>query len=167
MSLSPISFSSPKVYFRGEGVDINAPGKFSAAPEEGDKVDISKEQADNEAAVSGESKKSNIGKTIGKAAGAVVALLAASYGMFKWKGDKWLLPEAKGFLAWCKKTVVKPGQFIDDKIISKIGSKASKKAAKPAQEAAEAAGDAATQAAGAAEQAATQAAEGAAETVAK
>ena len=157
MSLSPISFSSPKVYFRGEGIDISAPGKFAAAEPEGDKVEISKEAE----ALADEPKKSSIGKTIGKIAGAIVVLLGASYGMFKWKGDKWLLPEAKGFFAWCKKAIVKPGQFIDDKIISKIANRGSKKASKAAGEAAEQATEQATgQAAATAGEATEQVTEG-------
>lgn len=107
--VSPISMNSPKVYFRGEGVDINAPGKYSAAPAdtESDKLDLSEEAKANKP------KKGGVLKTIGKVIGGAIVLAAASFGLFKWKGDKWLAPEAKGFLANAKKWLVKPGEWLN------------------------------------------------------
>jgi len=138
MSLSPVSLVSPKVSFRGENGDkadiIGAPGRYSAAPEEGDKVEISSEAAANE-----EPKKSSLWKNIGKGAVAVVVLLGASFGMFKWKGDKWLMPEAKGWMAGIKKAIVKPGEWIDKKIqrIANRGQQAADEAVDAGEEAAE------------------------------
>lgn len=139
MSLSPISFSNPRVSFRGETenkADIfGAPGKF-AATEEGDKVDITKDNL-----VADEPKKGGALKTIGKVLGGVVVLLGASFGLYKWKGDKWLLPEAKGFMAGIKKALVKPGEFIDQKLISKLSGKGAKAAAESTEAAAETAAE--------------------------
>jgi len=115
--------SSPNVYFRGEGVDINAPGKYSSAPaeNEGDKLDLSEEAKANKP------KKGGVLKTIGKIIGGAVVLAGASFGMFKWKGDKWLAGEAKGFMGGLKKWLVKPGQFINEKMINPIITKLSSK----------------------------------------
>lgn len=145
MSLSPISFSSPRVSFRGETenkADIfGAPGKFAAA-EEGDKVDIKKEDL-----VADEPKKNNVLKTIGKVLGGVVVLLGASFGLYKWKGDKWLLPEAKGFMAGIKKALVKPGEFIDQKIVARFSGKGAKAASEGTEAATEVASEIAEDAA--------------------
>jgi len=167
MSLDPVSLVSPRVSFRGENDNkadiINAPGKFAVQPDEGDKVEISNS---NEAAITEEPGKSNLWKNIGIAAGAVVVALGASFGMFKWKGDKWLMPEAKGLMANIKKAIVKPGQWIDENIIKKLanrGSKAANEAADAGEEAAGATTKPVGEAAeGAATKPASEAAEGAA-----
>lgn len=134
MSLSPISFSNPRVSFRGETDNkadiIGAPGKYSAPADEPDKVDISPE---NKVADKAE-KKGSVLKTIGKVVGGLVVLAGASFGLYKWKGDKWLLPEAKGFLAGVKKALIKPGEFLDTHLISKFTSKGAKAATEAAEE---------------------------------
>ena len=129
--VNPVSFSNPKVYFRG-GAEapaadiIGAQGKFNAGADKPDTLDIS---ADAKANNDGE-KKSSVMKTIGKIVGGLVVLAGASFGMFKWKGDKWLAPEAKGFFAAIKKAIVKPGEFIDNKVVKPIAAKFGSSAAK-------------------------------------
>ncbi len=125
--VSPISFNTnPRVYFRGENDNlVNAPGKFTMEEDKPDKVDISSKNAEEE--IVDETKKSNTGKIIGAVAGTLVGLTAASFGLFKWKGAKWLAPEQKGAMATIKKWLVKPGEFVDEKIIKKIGKLFSKK----------------------------------------
>ncbi len=124
--VSPISMSSPNVYFRGEGVDLGAPGRFSSAPAEteGDKLDLSSE------ATAKKSKKGGVLKTIGAVIGSAAAIAVASFGLFKWKGDKWLLPEAKGFMNGIKKWLVKPGEFLNNKVYEPLASRFSGKSGK-------------------------------------
>ena len=125
--VSPVSFNSnPRVYFRGENDNLfSAPGRFTMAEDKGDQVDISAKAAEEELA--DEPKKSKTGKIIGAVVGTLVGLTAASFGLFKWKGAKWLAPEQKGSMATIKKWLVKPGEFVDNQIIKKIGKLFSKK----------------------------------------
>ncbi len=115
--VSPVSFSSsPKVYFRGndDANDIiSAEGKYTLKDgSKGDYVDISAKASEN--------KKHSAGKVIGAIAGTLAALTAASFGLFKWKGAEWLVKDAQGFATKCKKAVVKPGEFVNDKVIQPI-----------------------------------------------
>lgn len=118
--IGPVSMSNPQVYFRANDADLSAPGKFSSAASEteGDKADLSTEA---------KPKKGGVLKTIGLITGGIVALAGASFGLFKAKGDKWLAGEAKGFVANAKKWLVKPGEFINNKMINPIIERLSSK----------------------------------------
>lgn len=143
--LGPVQFTNnSKVYFRGENEDlINSPGAFQqAAP--------AKEEAADEVVLSNKpdaEEKSGIGKTIAKAIGGVVVLAGALFGLFKWKGAKWLNPEAATNLDKFKNYAVKPGEWLDNafKSIGKKlgigGSKATETATAGAEAAATKAGE--------------------------
>lgn len=132
--VSPISFNSPKVYFRGEADNANAAniigaqGKFTTSADKPDSVEL---KNDVNADLADDDKKSSPLKTIGKIVGGLVVLLGASFGVYKWKGNKWLNPEAKGFMATIKKAIVKPGEFIDNKMIKPIAGKFKRQGAEP------------------------------------
>lgn len=123
--ISPISMNSPGVSFRAS--DLSAPGKFSSAAAEAgdDKFELSAE------AVADKPKKGGVLKTIGKIVGGAAVLLGASFGLFKAKGDKWLAGEAQGVMAGLKKWLVKPGEFVNNKMVNPIIEKFSSKGKSP------------------------------------
>ena len=118
--LGPVQFTNnSKVYFRGENEDlINSPGAFQqAAP--------AQEEVKDEVVLSNKpdaEEKSGIGKTIAKTIGTVVVIAGALFGLFKWKGAKWLNPEASTKLDKFKNYAVKPGEWLD-KTFKNIGKK--------------------------------------------
>lgn len=126
--VSPVSFnSSPKVNFKGVETDfenlVNQPGAYTQAPVQPDEF------------VSGKEKK-GIGKKILKTVVGVAIAAAALFGLHKWKGAKWNVDAAEGFLAKVKKFAVKPGEWIDKNVVQKVGN-LFKKGAKAAAETAE------------------------------
>ena len=125
MSLSPVSMNNcQKVYFKANDGETKASASQYApnAPEE-DTVELSTSSG----------KKSAL-KIAGGALAGLVTLAAASYGGFKWKGAKWLQGSETGIMATIKKYAVKPGEFIENKMVQPIA----KKFAKPPKAAPEA-----------------------------
>lgn len=119
MSLSPVSMNNcQKVYFRANDGETKASAAQYApdAPEE-DKVELSTSSG----------KKSAL-KIAGGTLATLVTLAAASYGGFKWKGAKWLQNSETGMMATIKKWVVKPGEFIEEKMVKPIANKFSRSA---------------------------------------
>lgn len=117
MSLSPVSMNNcQKVYFKANDGETKASASQYApdAPEE-DTVELSTSSG-----------KKNALKIAGGTLAGLVTLAAASYGGFKWKGAKWLQNSETGMMATIKKWVVKPGEFIENKIVQPIAKKLSR-----------------------------------------
>lgn len=115
MSLSPVSMNNcQKVCFRANDGEAKPASSQSMpdVPAEEDKVEISGKQ--------------RALKVAGGTLAGLVTLAAASYGGFKWKGAKWLQNSETGMMATIKKWVVKPGEFIENKIVQPIAKKLSR-----------------------------------------
>lgn len=111
--VSPVQFTNnQRVFFRGENDDlINAKGEFqqAAVPETpADEVVLSSQETP-------EKKKGGFGKTLLKSIGALVVTAGALFGLFKWKGAKWLNPAAEGKMDKFKHYLVKPGEWMETK----------------------------------------------------
>ena len=119
--VSPVQFTNNRqVYFRGENEDlISAPGAYqqSAAASEmpADEVTLSTKEAQPK-------KKGGIGKTIAAVATSIVVAGAALFGLFKWKGAKWLNPNAGTTMDKFKNILMKPGEWLENTAKS-IGKK--------------------------------------------
>ena len=126
--VSPVSFNTnSRVNFKGAEEDFatlaSQPGAYTQAPAQPDEF------------VSGKKKK-GIGKKILKTVVGLAVAAAALFGLHKWKGAKWSAEGAEGFLAKVKNWAVKPGEWIDNKIVKKVGAWFKPKAAAEAAEAA-------------------------------
>ena len=125
--VSPVSFNTnSRVNFKGTTEEefanlVGQPGAYNQAPAQPDEF------------VSGKKKK-GIGKKILKTVVGLAVAAAALFGLHKWKGTKWSTEGAEGFLAKVKKWAVKPGEWIDNKIVKKVGAWFKPKAAAEAAE---------------------------------
>lgn len=110
--VSPVQLNgNQKVYFRGGEDLINSPGAFQqqTAPEiPNDSVELSTKSE----------KKGSVGKFIGGLIGTVAATALALWGLFKGKGDKWLVKNPEGTVAKIKKWAVTPGEWLDRNVKS-------------------------------------------------
>lgn len=128
--VSPVQFSNnSQVYFRANDDLISSPGSYQqqAVPETpADEVVLSTQEESPK-------KKGSIGKTIAYVVGGLVVTAGALFGLFKWKGDKWLNPAAEGTMGKLKNYLVKPGEWLDKQgkaLLEKCGI--GKKPTKPA-----------------------------------
>lgn len=136
--VNPVQFTNNHgVYFRGKDDELlSSPGAFQRQdiPETPEDEVVLSNKAD------APKKKGSVGKTIAKLVATLAVVGGALFGLFKWKGAKWLNPEATGFMEKAKNWAVKPGEWLEkqgQKIIKKLGF--SGKAAEEAADAAEAA----------------------------
>ncbi len=125
--VGPIQFSGgSKVYFRGDDDIINAPGKFAeTAAEQGPKEDTVEISSKAEETENGGS----TGKTIAKVVGGAIAIAAALWGLHAWKGNEWIIKEGEqaskdiNLGDKIKNALVKPGEWLDNKIVKPITKK--------------------------------------------
>ncbi len=125
--VSPIQFGSvSKVSFRGEEDLINSPGKFSeTVQEQGLKEDTVEISSKPEAEENGGSTL----KTIAKVVGGAIAVAAALWGLHAWKGNEWIIKEGEqatkdiGTVDKIKNALVKPGEWLDNKIVKPLTKK--------------------------------------------
>ena len=123
--VSPIQLAdSSKVYFKGSEDLFSSPGKFSVpeekAAQESPAEDVVEFSQTNESESKG---KSSVGKAILGTISGVILLTASAWGLFKWKGEKWINKEASSTGAKIKNALAKPGEWIDENIVKKISNK--------------------------------------------
>ena len=121
--VNPVQLNgSQNVYFRANEDLINSPGAFQQpAPEiPADSVELSGK------------KKGGFGRFIGKLLLTVAVASAALWGLFKGKGEKWIVENPKGLMAKIKKWSVTPGEWIDRNAKNLINKIKNRKLAKSA-----------------------------------
>ena len=134
--VSPVSFNTnSNVNFRGDDFEnlVNSPGAYT-------RQSVPEQQPDE--FVSGKKKK-GFGRKVLGFVGKLAVVAAAAFGLYKWKGGKWLNKSAEGFGPKLKNILVKPGEWVDKyvvqkckNLISKIGKKGVKATEEVAEEAA-------------------------------
>ena len=109
--------SNPNVYYKApQNTTLN---KKSSVAEQTTTIPENNSNdsfSSNKAGINTESdieEKDSIGKKFVRFIGGVVIVAAALFTAYKWKGDKWLNPEAQGFGAKIKNWLMKPGEYME------------------------------------------------------
>lgn len=132
--------SNPNVYYKApQNTTLNEKSSVAEQTTTIPENNSNDSFSSNEAGINTESdieEKDSIGKKFVRFIGGVVIVAAALFTAYKWKGDKWLNPEAQGFGAKIKNWLMKPGEYMEkgfNKLRGKGNAKTEGDGSKPAE----------------------------------